>query len=195
MLILFGIGLALRGKMKLVPTGLQNVMEAIIGGLEDFTVSTIGEKGRKYFPLLGGIFLFIIVQNLMGLVPGCDAPTANINTDLAMALFVFLYYNYLGLRSWGPRYIKHFMGPMAPLVPLMLPIEVVSHLSRPVSLTFRLFGNIRGEEIVLALFFLLAPIVATLPVYFLFLLAKCLQAFIFYMLTMIYIQGALEEAH
>ena len=195
MLILFGIGIALRSKMKLVPTGLQNVMETIIGGLEDFTVSTIGERGRKYFPLLGGIFLFVIVQNLLGLVPGCDAPTANINTDLAMALFVFLYYNYLGLRSWGPRYIKHFMGPMAPLVPLMLPIEVVSHLSRPLSLTFRLFGNIRGEEIVLALFFLLAPLVATLPIYFLFLLAKCMQAFIFYMLTMVYIQGALEEAH
>lgn len=195
MLILFGIGIALRGKMKLIPTGLQNVMETIIGGLEDFTVSTIGERGRKYFPLLGGIFLFIIVQNLMGLIPGCDAPTANINTDLGMALFVFLYYNYLGLKSWGPRYIKHFMGPMAPLVPLMLPIEIVSHLSRPISLTFRLFGNIRGEEIVLALFFLLAPIVATLPIYFLFLLAKCLQAFIFYMLTMIYIQGSLDEAH
>ena len=195
MLILFGIGIALRSKMKLVPTGLQNVMETIIGGLEDFTVSTIGERGRKFFPLLGGIFLFVIVQNLLGLIPGCDAPTANINTDLAMALFVFLYYNYLGLKSWGPRYIKHFMGPMAPLVPLMLPIEVVSHLSRPLSLTFRLFGNIRGEEIVLALFFLLAPLVATLPIYFLFLLAKCMQAFIFYMLTMVYIQGALEEAH
>lgn len=195
MLILFGIGIALRGKMKLVPTGLQNVMETLIGGLEDFTVSTIGERGRKYFPLLSGIFFFIIVQNLMGLVPGCDAPTANINTDLGMALFVFLYYNYVGIRSWGPRYIKHFMGPMAPLVPLMLPIELVSHLSRPISLTFRLFGNIRGEEIVLALFFLLAPFVATLPIYFLFLLAKCLQAFIFYMLTMIYIQGSLDEAH
>ena len=195
MIILFGTGFVLRGRMKLVPAGLQNVLEVIIGGLEDFTVATVGEKGRKIFPLICGIFLFILVQNLMGLIPGCDAPTANINTNAAMALFVFLYYNYVGLRNWGPRYIKHFMGPMLPLAPMLLPIEIISHCARPVSLTLRLLGNIRGEEIVLALFFILAPIVATLPVYFLFLLAKCLQAFIFFMLTMIYLQGAMEEAH
>ena len=87
------------------------------------------------------------------------------------------------------------MGPMLPLAPLMLPIELVSHAARPLSLTLRLFGNIRGEEIVILLFFLMAPIVATLPIYFLFLLAKTLQAFIFYMLTMIYLQGAMEHAH
>jgi F-type H+-transporting ATPase subunit a len=195
MAVLFATGFILRGKMKLVPTGLQNVMEVLIGGLEDFTVATVGENGRKIFPLLCGIFLFILAQNLLGLLPFCDAPTANINTNAAMALFVFAYYNYVGLRSWGPRYIKHFMGPMPVLAPLMLPIEVVSHCARPLSLTLRLFGNIRGEEIVLLLFFSMAPLVSTLPSYFLFLLAKCLQAFIFYMLTMIYLQGAMEHAH
>jgi F-type H+-transporting ATPase subunit a len=195
MLILFGAGYMLRGRMKLVPTGLQNLMEVVIGGLEDFTVTTVGEKGRAIFPLLCAIFLFIITQNILGLVPGCDAPTANINTNAAMALFVFLYYNFVGLRAWGPGYIKHFMGPMLPLAPLMLPIEFVSHLARPLSLTLRLFGNIRGEEIVLLLFFTMAPIASTLPTYFLFFIAKCLQAFIFYMLTMIYLQGAMEHAH
>jgi F-type H+-transporting ATPase subunit a len=135
------------------------------------------------------------VQNLLGLVPFFDAPTANINTNAALALFVFLYYNYVGLRRWGPGYIKHFMGPMKALIPLMLPIELISHLARPLSLTLRLFGNIRGEEIVLLLFFAMAPIVATFPIYFLFFIAKCLQAFIFYMLAMIYLQGAMEEAH
>ncbi len=195
MAVLFGIAFALRGRMKLVPTGLQNIVEVVIGGLEEFTVNTIGEKGRKVFPILCGIFLFILVQNLLGLVPGCDAPTANMNTNAAMALFVFLYYNFVGLRNWGPRYIKHFMGPMLPLAPLMLPIELVSHLARPLSLTLRLFGNIRGEELVLMLFFVMAPIAATLPTYFLFFIAKVLQAFIFYMLTMIYLQGAMEHAH
>ena len=195
MAILFAIGLLLRGKLKMIPRGLQNLFEVLIGGLEEFTVNTIGEKGRSVFWLLCGLFLFILFQNLLGLVPGCDAPTANLNTNAAMAVFVFCYYNYVGLRNWGPGYIKHFMGPMLPLAPLMLPIELVSHCARPLSLTLRLFGNIRGEEIVLLLFFSMAPIAATFPTYFLFLLAKSLQAFIFYMLTMIYLQGAMEHAH
>ena len=195
MAILFIVGFLLRGRMKLVPTGLQNVVEVVIGGLEEFTVATVGEKGRKVFPILCGCFLFILVQNLLGLVPGCDAPTANINTDLAMALFVFLYYNYQGIKRWHGHYIHHFMGPMLPLAPFMMILEFISHLARPLSLTLRLFGNIRGEEIVLLLFFLMAPLVSTLPIYFLFLLAKVLQAFIFYMLALIYLKGAMEPAH
>ncbi|MGL4209152.1 MAG: F0F1 ATP synthase subunit A, partial [Candidatus Adiutrix sp.] len=174
--ILFGTGFILKKRLHLVPVGLQNFMEVIVGGLETFTVNTIGEKGRKIFPLLCAIFLFTITQNLLGLVPGFDAPTANINTNAAMALFVFLYYNYVGIKAWGPKYIKHFMGPMLPLAPLMLPIELVSHCARPLSLTLRLFGNIRGEEIVLMLFFFMAPIIATVPIYFLFAIAKSLQA-------------------
>ena len=195
MAILFISGFALRGRMKMVPSGFQNVMEVVIGGLEEFAVGMSGEKARKVMPILAGIFLFVLVQNLLGLVPGCDAPTANINTNAAMAVFVFLYYNFVGLRAWGPGYIKHFMGPMLPLAPLMLPIELISHIARPLSLTLRLFGNIRGEEIVLLLFFIMAPIGATLPAYFLFFIAKVLQAFIFYMLTAIYLQGAMEHAH
>ena len=109
MIFLFVLGYLLRGRMKLVPAGLQNVMEVLIGGLEEFTVATIGEKGRKIFPLLCAIFLFILAQNLLGLLPGCDAPTANINTNAAMALSVFCYYHYVadGGRatsniSWAP---------------------------------------------------------------------------------------------
>ena len=90
---------------------------------------------------------------------------------------------------------RHFMGPMLPLAPFMMILEFISHLARPLSLTLRLFGNIRGEEIVLMLFFLMAPLVSTLPIYFLFLLAKVLQAFIFYMLALIYLKGAMEPAH
>jgi F-type H+-transporting ATPase subunit a len=195
MAILFTLAFLVRGQIKLVPGKLQNVFEVIIGGLEDFVVSNIGEDGRKIFHVLIALFLFIITMNLMGLVPGFDAPTANVNTNAAMALFTFAYYNWVGLRRWGLGYIKHFCGPFWWLSPLMLPLELISHCARPLSLTLRLFGNIRGEEIVLILFFLLAPIVGTIPIYFLFGLAKCLQAFIWFMLSMIYLKGSLEHAH
>lgn len=195
MAILFIFGWLVRRHLTLVPGKLQNLAEIVVDGLETFTVNTIGEDGRKVFPVLCALFLFILTQNLLGLVPGCDAPTANINTNVGMALFVFLYYNYQGIKRWHGHYIGHFMGPMPALAPFMLILEVISHLARPLSLTLRLFGNIRGEEIVLILFFLLAPIAGTLPIYFLFLLAKVLQAFIFYMLAMVYLKGAFEPAH
>ncbi|SIO01222.1 F0F1 ATP synthase subunit A [Halodesulfovibrio marinisediminis] len=195
MAILFTLAFLVRGQIKLVPGKLQNVFEVIIGGLEDFVVSNIGEDGRKIFHVLAALFLFIITMNLMGLIPGFDAPTANVNTNAAMALFTFAYYNWIGLKRWGFGYIKHFCGPFWWLAPLMLPLELISHCARPLSLTLRLFGNIRGEEIVLILFFLLAPLVGTIPIYFLFGLAKCLQAFIWFMLSMIYLKGSLEHAH
>ncbi len=195
MLSLFALGYFMRNRLTLVPGRVQSVLETVIDGLEEFTVQSMGEDGRKVYPVLGGLFLFIFTQNLMGLIPGFDAPTANINTNAAMALFVFAYYNYLGIKRWHGHYIHHFMGPMPAIAPVILVIEIVSHLVRPASLTLRLFGNIRGEEIVLILFFLMAPLLGTLPIYFLFGFAKMLQAFIFYMLSMLYIKSALEPAH
>jgi F-type H+-transporting ATPase subunit a len=112
-----------------------------------------------------------------------------------MALTVFIYYNFWGLKLWGPGYIKHFLGPFWWLIPLMLPVELISHLARPLSLTLRLFGNVRGGEIVLVLLFALAPVVSTFPMYFMFILAKTIQAFVFFMLSMIYLKGSLEHAH
>ena len=195
MAILFSVGLLVRSRISLVPGGLQNFFETIIGGLEDFTVDNLGEEGRKVYPILITIFLFVITMNYLGLIPGCDAPTANVNTNAAIALCVFIYYNFIGIQKWGLGYIKHFMGPMAILAPLMLVLETISHLARPLSLTLRLFGNIKGEEIVLMLLFMLAPVVSTVPMYFLFALAKGIQAFIFFMLTLIYLKGSLEHAH
>jgi F-type H+-transporting ATPase subunit a len=196
MLVLAGLGLYVRKRLRLVPGGLQNALEVVIGGLEDFTLANMGEQdGRRFFPLLCSLFLFIMVMNLFGLVPLFEAPTANLNTTAALAACVFVYYNFLGIRRWRARYVHQFMGPIPAIAPFMLLIEVISHLSRPLSLTFRLFGNLYGETMVLVLFFGLLPLVSTLPVYFLFLLAKCLQAFIFYILTLIYIKGAMEGAH
>jgi len=101
MAILFTFAFLVRGQIKLVPGKLQNVFEVIIGGLEDFVVSNIGEDGRKIYHVLAALFLFIITMNLMGLIPGFDAPTANVNTNAAMALFTFGYYNWIGIRRWG----------------------------------------------------------------------------------------------
>lgn len=195
MAILIAMALAVSSRISMVPGGLQNFFEVIIGGLEDFVVSNIGEDGRKVFPILATLFIFIWFNNLMGLIPGCDASTANVNTNAAMAIIVFIYYNYWGIKEHGAGYVKHFMGPILPLAPLMFIIEMFSHVARPLSLTLRLFGNIRGEEIVLILLFGMAPVVATVPMYFLFGLAKTIQAFIFFMLTMIYLKGSLEHAH
>lgn len=195
MAIMFAVAYMARGKITMIPGKLQNFLEVIIGGLEDFVVGITGEDGRKVYPILIVFFLFILCLNLSGLLPGFDAPTANINTTAALALVCFVYYNAIGIQRWGAGYIKHFMGPMWWLSPLMLPLEFISHIARPLSLTLRLFGNIRGEEIVLILFFMLAPLIGTIPIYFLFGLAKMLQAFIFFMLATIYLKGAMEHAH
>ena len=193
MAILFTTAWILKKRLTLVPGKLQNFWEAVIDTLDKFIVNTMGEKnGPKYVPFLSCVFIYIITSNLMGLIPGLDAPTANLNTTVSMALFVFVLYHVIGIIVWHHKYIKQFLGISKWLIPLMFPLEVVSHLSRPVSLSLRLFGNIKGEEIVLILFFIMPPILGTIPVYALFLLAKCMQALVFFMLTMFYIKGAIE---
>lgn len=195
MAVLIFAALAATKKMSLVPKGLQNFFELLIGSLEDFVVANMGEDGRKVFPVLATLFIYILCCNVSGLLPGCDAPTANINTTASMAVFVFVYYQYWGIKLHGWSYIKHFMGPMIWVAPLMLPIEIVGHFARMLSLSLRLFGNVRGEDTVVALLFMLAPIVSTAPMYFLFFLAGSIQAFVFFMLSMLYLKGAFEEAH
>ena len=112
-----------------------------------------------------------------------------------MAVFVFVYYQYWGFKLYGLKYIKHFMGSVWWMAPMMLPVEIIGHFARMLSLSLRLFGNIMGEDIVLALLFILAPILSTVPMYFLFILADVIQAFVFFMLSMLYLKGAFEEAH
>ncbi len=195
MAVLILLSLAATKKISLVPRGVQNFFEFLIGSLENFVVENMGEGGRKVFPVLCTLFVYILCCNLGGMIPGCDAPTANINTTASMAVFVFVYYQYWGFKLHGLKYIKHFMGPVWWMAPIMLPIEIIGHFARMLSLSLRLFGNIMGEDIVLALLFLLAPIISTIPMYFLFMLADVIQAFVFFMLSMLYLKGAFEEAH
>ncbi|MDR3580641.1 MAG: F0F1 ATP synthase subunit A [Oryzomonas sp.] len=181
--------------LKSIPGGLQNFMEVVVGGIENMIVETMGEHGRPFFPLIATLAIFILVSNLTGLIPGFFPPTANINTTAACAVIVFLSTHVVGIRHHGLHYLKHFMGPIAWLAPIMFFIEVIGHLSRPVSLTLRLFGNMNGHELVLMIFFGLAPFLVPLPMMLMGVLVSFIQAFVFMLLAMIYIQGSLEEAH
>lgn len=181
--------------LKAVPTGMQNFMEVIVGGIENMIEETMGEKGRPYFPLIATLALFILVSNLIGLIPGFFPPTANLNTTAACAVIVFLSTHVVGIKKHGFHYLQHFMGPIWWLAPLMFFIEVIGHLSRPLSLSLRLFGNMNGHELVLMIFFALAPFLVPLPMMLMGVLVSFIQAFVFMLLAMIYIQGSLEEAH
>lgn len=196
MAIIIGLALIARFSLKkTAPTGVQNLLEVIVGGLNDFVEDIMGPEGKHYLALIGTLFLFILVCNLQGLVPGFDSPTANINTTLALALVAFSATHYIGLKRHGIGYIKHFMGPMWGLAPLMLPIELISHFARVMSLTFRLFGNMVAKHKLLLVLALLAPYIAPVPILGLGLLVAFVQALVFTLLTMLYLSGSIEEAH
>jgi F-type H+-transporting ATPase subunit a len=224
MLILAGLAFAASRNVALVPRGVQNLLEVVVEQFRQMIDDVMGPAGRPYLPLIATLGLFILVGNLLGLVPGMNGPTTNLNTTAACALIVFVAYHWIGVRKHGPvNYLKHFMGPV-PLVlkPLMFVIEIISHLARPLSLTLRLFGNMFGGHILLAIIFFLMGlqgligwalsgsalgaiagglggiVMIAFTVGFLYplkLLVSFLQAFIFVMLTMLYISGAIEEAH
>ncbi|PLY04336.1 MAG: F0F1 ATP synthase subunit A [Arcobacter sp.] len=187
-------------KMQLVPTGSQNVMETFIGGIIAMGADTMGEtNARRYLPLIGSLAIIIFISNMMGVIPGFEAPTSNINFTLSLALIVFVYYNYVGIKINGfVNYFAHFMGPMPILAPLMFPIEIISHISRIISLSFRLFGSIRGDDMFLMVLLMLTPWLLPLPGFFLLTAFGFLQAFIFSILTYVYIAGSVmmaEEDH
>ncbi len=194
--LLLILGVMASKKVALVPAGAQNVMELLVGGLEEFMVDITGEEGRAFFPYIGTAFLFILFCNLIGLLPGFLSPTSNINTTLAFALCTFVYTHYLGVKFHGVKYVKHFLGPIPWLAPLFFPIEIIGHCARVLSLTLRLFGNIMGEDLVLLiLIFLAGQFLAPLPMMFLAIFTSLVQAFIFTLLSMMYFAGSMEHAH
>jgi F-type H+-transporting ATPase subunit a len=182
-------------KLSVYPGTSQNVMEVIIGGFDGLLNEIMGHNGRKFFPLIATLGLFILASNLIGLVPGFESPTANINTNAAMAIVVFLSTHVVGVKEHGLKYYKQFMGPVWWLTPLMVPIELISHISRPLSLTFRLFGNIKGEDIVLLVVLFLVPYFVPIPVFILMIFTSLVQTLVFMLLAMMYIAGAMEEGH
>jgi F-type H+-transporting ATPase subunit a len=183
-------------KIRMIPAKGQSFFEIIVSGMEEFMVDITGEEGRWFFPLIATVFIYIATCNLLGLVPGFFPPTASINTTLSCAITVFVFTHYIGIKYHGVKYIKHFLGPIWWLIPIIMPIEIISHLARVLSLSIRLFGNITGHELVLGILFLLAgAFLAPLPIMVMGIFVAFLQAFIFFLLSIMYFSGAMEEAH
>jgi F-type H+-transporting ATPase subunit a len=178
--------------MRIVPTGTQNVMEAYLSGVLAMGADVMGkEEARRYLPLVATIGLFVGIANIVGVIPGFEAPSAFLDFTLALALVVFVYYNFEGIRRNGlVTYFKHFMGPVWWLAWLMFPIEIVSHISRIISLSFRLFGNVKGDDMFLMVILMLAPWLLPMIPFALLTFMAFLQAFIFMMLTYVYLGGA-----
>ena len=195
-ILMFAGGFFLSRGIKVLPGKGQSFLEFTVSSMEDFMVGITGPEGRAFFPFIATIFLYILVCNLLGLVPGFFSPTADPNTTFSLALCTFILTHAIGIKYHGIKYIKHFLGPSLFLIPLMLPIEIIGHLSRVLSLTVRLFGNIFAKEKILGILFALAGLYfAPLPILFLGLLVSFIQALVFMLLATIYFAGAMEEAH
>ncbi len=188
-----------KGDAALIPDSkmtFKNFFEIIAESLFKLTESVIGHHDAPiYYPIIGTLFVFIFTSNLVGLIPGFLPPTDNLNTTLALGLFVFVYYNYAGFKAHGIGYLKHFLGPVLWLAPLMVIIELASHLFRPLSLALRLRGNILGDHIVLGVFSGLVPYLLPVIFYGLGVFVAFLQAFVFCLMTMVYISLSTSHDH
>jgi F-type H+-transporting ATPase subunit a len=185
-------------RIELIPSKSQSILELIIQAFESQLTEIVGEQGRKYLPLIATVGIFIFAANLIGLVPGMMSPTSKLNVTVGCALVVFLYYHWQGIKAQGPvNYLKHFFGPIPALAPLLLPIEIISHFSRVVSLSIRLFGNIFAEELLIVVMASIIPFFLPLPFMAIAIFTSLIQAFVFVLLSCIYIAGAVahEEEH
>ena len=195
-ILLIIVALIVNKSLQLIPRGTQNFMEVLIEGILNMCEENIGHHwASHFFPLIATIALFIGVCNFMGLIPGFMSPTGNINTNAAMAIPVFLATHVYGIRVHGLGYIKHFMGPIWWLAPLMFIIEVIGHIVRPLTLTVRLFGNMTGKHYILGVLGIIAPWGFPALILVLGVLVSALQAFVFTLLATLYLAGAVEEAH
>lgn len=194
------LGLFIRSRLSVENPGkFQIVLETLVEAVLQLMKDNIGPTAVKYFPLVGGIGLFIFTANMIGKIPGLMSPTASINVTLGCALTVWIYYHWQGIKAQGlGKYLAHFAAPPgAPVLmaPIMLPIEIISHLSRVLSLSLRLFGNVFGEEMVVLIIASIIPFLAPLPMSVLGVITGTLQAFIFMLLTIIYLAGAVHVEH
>ena len=179
----------------------RNSLEIFVEWFVNFIEGLLGRQGRSFVHVYGTFFLFILAANLIGLLPGFAPPTSNFNVTFALGVTSFLVYNYYGFRAKGVGYLKHFLGPIWWLAFLMLPLELIDNLVRPVSLALRLFGNMTGDHLVLEIFTGLTKVVVPVVFYALGAFVSLIQAFVFTILSIIYLSLALaehehhEEAH
>jgi F-type H+-transporting ATPase subunit a len=215
-LLLLAGGMLLRKRLEAAGGGvlpddgitLRNVLEVVVEGLASLARQTMGPEYRRWFPVVGTMFVFILVSNLLGLVPGVGGATSDVNTTTAWAIISFVLYNAIGIRQHGWKYVYQFMGPslftlhlggkhyhVRAMAPFFLILEIPLHFARILTLSIRLLANMFADHAVVGAFLALVPI--GVPAIFLGLgaLVAVLQAFVFSLLTMIYIGLALEEAH
>lgn len=178
------------------PGKFQQTFELIYEFVQSQTDDLVGHEGRRYLAFFGSIFVFILIGNLIGIIPGFESPTMYPYVPAGCAIASFLYYNFVGVQSIGlVKHLKHFVGPVLALAPLMIPIELVSNLARPLSLTLRLYANMFAGEQVTLVFITLTKLIVPVLFMGLHVFVALLQAYIFMMLTMIYVGGAIEEEH
>jgi F-type H+-transporting ATPase subunit a len=193
-IVLIVIALIATRKLSVVPGKLQLLFELIIDNMYKFQQSIMGKRGMVFFPMICTLIILVFFCNFNGLIPGSFAPTSNLNTTLALALMIVFLTHFMGFKIHGIKYLKHFMGPLPVMAPLMFVVELVSHAARVVSLSFRLFGNVLGEDLVIAILLMLAgQYFLPLPMMFLGLFTGFLQAYIITVLAMVYIGEAMEE--
>jgi F-type H+-transporting ATPase subunit a len=196
MAVLIIVGFLGAKTLTMVPGKLQNFWEVVLSGMEEFMVDITGDEGRWFFPLIATVFLYVATCNLSGLIPGFFPPTASLNTTASCALTVVIFTHIIGIKYHGAGYIKHFLGPIWWMAPIVFPIEVIGHLARIMSLSFRLFGNMMGHELVLAILFMLAgAFFAPMPIMAMGIFVALVQAFVFFLLSIMYFAGAMEHAH
>jgi F-type H+-transporting ATPase subunit a len=177
------------------PGGLQHVFEGIHGFVSSQSEEIIGHHSERFTSFLVSLALFILICNLLGVIPGFESPTAVPVVPLGCAIVAFVYYQTQGFRHHGVAYLKHFMGPMWWLAIIMVPIEIISHLARVLSLTVRLFANMFAGDMVTLVFFSLIPIGVPIVFLALHIGVSLLQTYIFILLTMVYLAGAVAEEH
>ncbi len=183
-------------KLARIPGPLQQVFEFIVGGVQGMIDDNIHHHGEKYLPLIGTLALFVFLNNFFGLIPGLNPATSNWNVTLGCALVVFGYYNFHGMKEQGiGKYWAHFAGPVLFLAPLMFPLEILGLLSRILSHSLRLFGNLAGEHIVAGIFFGMMPLLLPVPLMVMGLFFGLIQTFVFVMLATIYLSGAVSHDH
>lgn len=178
------------------PSTLQQGLELLLSGLSNLLEDVVGHgRGGGFVPFVAALTFFIFISNMFGLIFFLQPPTANTSTTFALSLTAFLFYNIVGIRRHGPvNYAKQFVGPVWWLFPLMVPIEIISHLARVLSLALRLFGNIFGEHTATGMFLVIVPLFVP-AMLGLGLLGAAIQTFIFIMLTSVYVSGAVAEEH
>jgi len=191
-LVLMIVSLIIKSRLSVENPGkLQQSAELAVEFLEGQLEENVGHDGHKFLPIVGTLGIFIAFSNIIGLIPGLGSPTSNVNAPAGCAIVIFLYYNFAGIRKHGlVKYLKHFAGPVWWMAPLMIPIELISHLARPLSLTIRLWGNVYAEELMIGIFVTILPLFLPLPFIAFAIFGGFLQAFIFITMSQMYLSMA-----